>query len=142
MEYSTATRLIGLAMPPPVQPLHEVIARLEAPAGESWLSRALISAPLSELPACDLLIHGGLELATLERVKALATAQAAGAGDERLHAVLAYFLVCASARLHGNCALSRRPKEEVATALLDLATAMPAPWADFLGRAAARCLEA
>jgi hypothetical protein len=62
----------------------------------------------------------------------------AGVGDPRLRGILAYFLACAAGLVHLNRPLTRRPREELESALLDLATVMPAPWSAFLGRAAGK----
>jgi hypothetical protein len=134
-----ASRLLLIGYEHRDRPVDQVIARLAEPDGESWLSRAVAA-----ITGLDGAPHGGggeLPLLSDLRVaknRAKAAMARARSREDVASATAAYLVaVGMAAALRGTC-ISRRPPEELAEMLAELAAVAPAGWADMLRDASAR----
>ena len=135
-------RLLTLGIAGPRRPIDDVLARLEQPGGRQWFAdeiRGLCAAHFGR-PA-DALITGELSAAAIGGAKEAVKGEMADAPthEQSLRLIARYFaLVAAALAAHGE-RIASRSDLELEEALLDLATASPAPFDAMFRLAAERC---
>ena len=132
------SRLLRVGLAPGARPVDELIARLRREDGAAWFTRAIDSSPASACgPATARLLEGKATLEELRGVKEASKALLHQACDRepRLRCFVSYFLSVAAALVH-HCTRITSRGDDLEGIFLDLAEAAPAPWADFLARAA------
>ena len=115
------------------RPVDLLIERLVKADGEAWLAGVLEQAPHPWFRTLD----ESPDMESLEELKQQAKVDFAEAGeaDARMAGLLSYLLVIAAGlNCHGRL-ISSRPSAEIASTLLDLSAALPAPWNDFIAQA-------
>jgi hypothetical protein len=133
----TATRLLRLGLSEPRRPVDDLIDRLGAADGATWLEGAL-ERVLGDLgSAREQLVEGRATIAQLASVKehSQTLLRAGPDADSRLAGIAGYFLALAAALRHHGHALSSRGRDELDAVLLDLATAAPSPFSELLSGA-------
>ncbi len=115
------------------RPVDLLIERLGKADGETWLAGVLEKAP----DPWFLSLEGSPALEMLEEFKQQAKVDFAGAdeADARMAGLLSYlFVIAAGLNCHGRL-ISSQPSGEIASTLLDLSAALPAPWNDYIAQA-------
>jgi hypothetical protein len=137
----------------PSRPVDELLARLEAHDGASWLASTMsnaaeavgITAPPNAID--KVFCSASATAEQLEAVKDYGKRTLKGAlnAEERCQGLAAYFVSIAAALTHHNTLIGakradgdRGPRSELHNALLDLAAATELPWTALLGDAAMR----
>lgn len=140
LDSSQVSRLLQLGLSGPHRPVDDLIDRIGEPGGREWFLQALEDGPAAASGSPrEMLIEGkatvdGL-LVMKEQGKALFGNEASGS-DSRLSGMIAYFLAVAAALVHYGVRISGRAKEDLEPIFLDLASAAPGPWGEFLSKAA------
>ena len=138
IDHSRANRLLGVGLGGDPRPVDELIGYLSSGIAAKWLEFALDHGPMKEIgPAREYLLDGR---ATADQMR-LAKNQSkrllkkATTSQERLAAMAGYFISIAASLAHHRVVSSDRPYADIRNVLIDLATALPEPWSDMLGRA-------
>lgn len=130
---NSVTRFLELGVERRNRQVDLLIERLGKADGQAWLAGVLEQAPHPWFGS----LEGSPALDVLEEFKQQAKVDFAGAeeADARMGGLLSYLLVIAAGlNCHGRL-ISSRPSGEIASTLLDLSAALPAPWNDFIAQA-------
>lgn len=134
LTFEQTTSLLRLGLSDPPRPVDELIERLRAADGASWLATTLERGPLAGVGnATDVLVEGRCTPEQLRTVKdeARAMSKKSDARD-RLAGIAAYFLAIAAGLRHHGTLLTSRDRAAVNEVLLDLAEAAPDPFSGLL----------
>lgn len=135
---SDASHLLELGLSGPKRPIDRLIDRLSQPDAFLWLEKNLLSGPAGAFG--DPLVYLVEGKATLDQLIAIKQTSksllGASPGDEaNLTALAGYFFAVAAALVHHQTVICSRPRDEMTTALLDLAAVAAEPWATLLSDA-------
>ncbi len=132
------TSFLNLGFLAESRPVDELLKRLDEPDGVAWLERLMASSVVDgHGPTGELLAEESTSLDDLESMKDASKRllKRAGTPDERLQAMVIYFLSIAAAVAHHGTAMTDRSRDELDPIYLDLAAALPEPWAGLAARA-------
>lgn len=135
-------RMLRFTFRAPRRPVDDLIHRLELDDGVAWFTRHLGRGALGRSgPASELLVGGTASLEQLRHLKRDCKLQFKqgkrdGDADAALAGLAGYFLAIAAALHHHGRHIGSQPGAALADVLLDLASALPEPWAELLAAAA------
>lgn len=133
-----AGRFLEMGLGDTGRPIDLLLDRLAETDGREWFTNTLRAVYASAELDTDGIAGGTVpDLQALKRIKSDAKKRVASVGDSRgqLSAMLGYFVTVGLAlAFHGERICSRK-RGELDPILLDLASACPEPWSDFLSRA-------
>jgi hypothetical protein len=154
MGQERASTLLRLGLKGPRRGVDDAIEQLIVPEGPIWLEEclSLLGLPAAAGPrvsadpaagALEQLVAGRASAAALREAKERHKAAMLGAQDResRVQSMLLYYLCIAAALAHHRERITAQDTTELSDALLDLAGALPEPWALLAARAAARLDE-
>ncbi len=156
MGHERASTLLRLGLKGPRRGVDDAIERLVAPEGPIWLEESLGALGLPPAGvrehrasldpaarATDQLVAGRASATALREAKERHKAAMLGGQDResRVRSILLYYLCIAAALAHHRERITAQATAELSDALLDLAGALPEPWALLAARAAARLDE-
>lgn len=135
LDRTSLTRLLSLGVKSTGGPVDELIERLEDEDGTEWFARWLESQDPPPEPAR--LLAGDISLQEIEGLvsRGKAALGSARSREDRIEATILYFLALASGIVHHGRVLTRTSRSELDGVLVELASALPAPWAELLERA-------
>jgi hypothetical protein len=135
---AVTSRMLRASVREGVRPVDDLIERLLEPDGPTWLESRLAVIMPAETGYRDLFCTRGPGLNQLHAMKNQGKAwlRTAATPDERLAGTAAYFLAVAAAlRWHRTVITSAAAADggaELRSVLLDLASALPEPWASMV----------
>lgn len=138
LDRSRANLLLGVGLGGDPRPIDELIAYLTSGIASKWLEFALDHGPMKGIgSARELLLEGRASAEQMRSVKEQSKRllKKAAASQERLAAMAGYFIAIAAAVVHHRTIPSDRPYADIRDVLIDLATALPDPWSEMLGKA-------
>jgi hypothetical protein len=138
LDRSRANRLLGVGLGGDTRPIDELIAYLSSGIAARWLELALDHGPMKDFGSAREWLFDGRASATQMRAvkdQSKRLLKKAVAPQERLAAMAGYFIAIAASVVHHRIVPSDRPLGDIREVLIDLATALPEPWSEMLGKA-------
>jgi hypothetical protein len=132
------TRMLNLGITEKRRPIDELLDRLDEDDGPDWFENFIKAGPIaSEGPATELLANG---TASLDQMKSInkagrALLKSASHREDRMAALIAYFMSIAAAVVHHETLITSRERKELDPLFFDLSASVPDPWAAFLASA-------
>lgn len=131
------SRLLRLSMDSLPRPIDDLLDRLTAPDGSSWLAHVLSTGPGGAYGPPEVAIQQSVSLEQLRSIKEAGTdlAVRGRSGDARLAAMTSYFFAVAAGLARFDENLTSRESDELDEILRDLAAVVPPNWTDMFDRA-------
>ena len=132
------SRLLDLCLPEERRPVDDLIDRLRAPDGASWIGAAIATLARDDEPVDESIVEVPRDMPRLVAIKNTGSRLAGNRVDPevRMTGIAIYFIAVAAALVHHRELISSRDREEIDGILVDLGDAMPEPWGDLMSRAA------
>ncbi len=128
LEQETLSTLLRLGLEGPRRPVDDLIDRIGRTDGVAWLERMIRhDLPASERRLIERALLRHAHLGDLHELKALAKARLAQVrtSDDRISALLSYFVAIAAGLAQFHLTITSRGTDELVPVLLDLAEVMP-----------------